>query len=140
MFSMKNLKARKSSWMPVVAGLLQREGHVLLGLRPGKDPTSGFWEFPGGKLEPGESPETALQRELLEELGVQAKIGSIAFATTHQYESLNILLLFFHVTQWKGEIKKNHHQDLKWVAKEDLKQTDLLPANKKCLTEILKVL
>src|SRR5690606_33691391 len=94
----------------------------------------------GGKIEIGELPEQALQRELSEELGIEAEIGPLRLCTTHSYNGTGIVLMFFEVRYWKGEIKPVHHGELQWVNPEDLKQLSLPEANVKVLDQLLKVL
>ena len=131
---------RRQYWIPVVTGLIQRADEVLLGLRPKGHNLAGFWEFPGGKMEPKETPQVALQRELFEELGIQADIGPVCLTATHDYGDTGILLLFFKVSYWQGEPKTVHHTELKWTKIDDLHKETLPEANKKSLPEILQVL
>lgn len=130
------MKKKRNTWIPVVAGILKKDSKVLLGLRPQEKSLPGVWEFPGGKIENGESPEEALKRELREELGIQAEIGNLSVATTHTYGDIGILLLFYQVPFWKGEPKTVHHNDLKWMTLGELENVDLPEANKKVLDKI----
>lgn len=131
---------RRHNWIPVVTALIQREGKVLVGQRPEGHSLAGVWEFPGGKIEPSETPEEALKRELKEELGIEADIGQLAFASTHNYGPTGIVLLFYHVQFWKGELRPVHHKELKWVAPQELGQWPLPEANRKILYRILHAL
>ena len=70
-------KKKRANWVPVVTGILRKGEHILVGLRPEGKNLAGQWEFPGGKMEVGESPESALKRELQEELSIEAEIGEI---------------------------------------------------------------
>ena len=135
----KQLKTRHP-WIAVVAALMRRQGKVLVGQRPEGSSLAGTWEFPGGKLELGESPEDALARELKEELGVEAEIGALKFAGTHTYGKTGILFLFYEVKFWKGQIKTQQHLELKWVQPKELKELNLPEANSKFLSDILAVL
>jgi 8-oxo-dGTP diphosphatase len=111
----------------VVAAVIEREGNVLVGQRKpgGNHPLK--WEFPGGKVEPGESPEAALIRELTEELGIRARIaGEI---TRYQYEypgRSRILLIFYRVVDFEGEPQNLDFTQLKWVRRERLHDLDFL--------------
>ncbi|MCB0422767.1 MAG: 8-oxo-dGTP diphosphatase MutT [Bdellovibrionales bacterium] len=116
--------------------MIRKENQVLLGQRPESGSLAGAWEFPGGKIEIGESPEEALHRELNEELGINAEIGSLKFSITHQYGDVGILLLFFEVHYWKGEPKTKHHNEIKWVPISSLDDIHLPEANKKALDQI----
>ena len=98
-------------------------------------------EFPGGKIEIGETPQQALARELKEELGIQAQIGSSPkIISTQFYPDVGILLIFFEVRFWKGEPKPIHHSGLKWIFPEDLKNMNIPEANRRLLPTILKIL
>ncbi len=133
-------KKIKKHWIPVVAGLLKRGPQVLVGQRPENHSLAGQWEFPGGKIELGESPELALARELQEEIGIEAQIGALKLAVTHCYDDVGILILFYEVPYWKGEPKAQHHSQIEWVYPEELK-TRLIPeANRRILDRLLKVL
>jgi len=132
---------KRPTWIPVVTGIIQREDKVLLGRRPEGGSLPGVWEFPGGKVERNESPEDALQRELNEELGIDAKIGQLLFSITHFYaKDVGILLLFYKVSYWKGEPKTQQHTELKWVKLNELSNIDFPEANKKVLPRILEYL
>jgi 8-oxo-dGTP diphosphatase len=130
---------RGARWIPVVTALIRSQGKVLLGRRP-EGSLAGVWEFPGGKIEPGEIPEQALARELREELGIEATIGKIRLATTHTFGETAILLLFFEVLFWKGEPKSVHHTELKWVTPQSLQQQELPDANRRVLPQLIQVL
>lgn len=133
---------RRPNWIPVVTALLhseiQSEKKIIVGQRPSGQSMPGVWEFPGGKIESGESPEDALKRELYEELGIEAEIGPLALAATHTYGSTNIVLLFYHVFYWKGEVRSVHHAQLQWLTPKELEKLPLPEANKKLLPRILK--
>ena len=133
-------KPRKGYWIPVVTALMQKGDEVLLGLRPEGSNLAGFWEFPGGKVEPEEHPKDALKRELFEELGIEAEIGPLRFTGIHSYGDAGVLLMFFEVPYWKGEPKNLHHSDLKWAKISDLKKEKLPEANYKVLDQILETL
>lgn len=133
-------KRRRGYWIPVVTAMMRKGDEVLLGLRPEGHNLAGFWEFPGGKIEPDETPEEALKRELSEELGIEAEIGPIRFTGIHSYGDTGILLLFYDVPYWKGEPKTVHHSGLKWVKISDLKNENLPEANHKLLDKIIYTL
>lgn len=140
MAATKPVVKKRATWIPVVAGLMRRQGKVLVGQRPQGGSLAGAWEFPGGKIELGESPEIALARELKEELGIDAEIGPLKFAASHTYGKTGILFLFFEVKFWKGQIKTQQHLDLKWVTTKELGQLELPEANSKFLDQIVAVL
>jgi 8-oxo-dGTP diphosphatase len=102
----------------VCAALLDAEGRVLLAERPAGKPMAGLWEFPGGKLQDGESPEAALVRELAEELGIEVGADALApcaFAS-HAYATFHVLLLLYLCRQWRGDVSSREGQALAWVA------------------------
>jgi len=132
-----NVKKR-GLWVPVVAALMRRQGKLLVGKRPEGASLANAWEFPGGKMELGESPEEALRRELQEELGIQADIGPLKFVASHTYGRTGILFLFYEVKYWKGEIKVQQHTDLRWVSPKELTSLELPEANQRFLHEILE--
>ena len=117
-----------------------KDNLILVGQRPENHTLAGLWEFPGGKIEANESPEGALERELKEELGIEAEIGDIVFAGTHSYGDTGILLLFYIVKYWKGEPKPFYHRELKWVQLKDLQDLDIPGANRKVLPHIVQLL
>jgi 8-oxo-dGTP diphosphatase len=134
----KSPKTKKTHWIPVVAGFMKKGNQILVGQRPENNSLAGQWEFPGGKVESGETPEYALQRELSEELGIEATIGELRLACTHSYGDVNILILFYEVLFWKGEPKAKHHLMLEWIHPEELGHRNIPDANRKILDRIYK--
>lgn len=133
-------KTKRAIWIPVVTALIKKESKVLLGLRPEGNSLPGQWEFPGGKLEVGETPKEALRRELHEELGIDAEIGDIKLAYSHHFGDKGILLLFFEVNFWKGEPKNLHHTTLEWVHPDEIAARQIPETNRQMLDEILKAI
>lgn len=136
----KKTRPRRIHWIPVVAGFMHKGGKILVGQRPENHTLAGQWEFPGGKIEIGETPEEALARELREELGIEATIGELKLACTHQYGDVGILILFFEVRFWKGEPKAKHHMMLEWIHAEELADRQIPDANRKILDRIYAAL
>ena len=136
----KKSKLKKAHWIPVVAGFLKKDGKILVGQRPENNTLPGQWEFPGGKIELGETPEQALIRELNEELDIQSEVGQLKLACTHSYGDIGILILFYEVLFWKGEPKAKHHMMLEWIHPEELKTRNIPEANRKILERIFKAL
>ncbi|TNF22394.1 MAG: (deoxy)nucleoside triphosphate pyrophosphohydrolase [Rhodobacteraceae bacterium] len=111
--------------------LIDPEGRVLLAQRPEGKAMAGLWEFPGGKVEPGESPEHALIRELHEELGIDTWASCLAPLTfaSHAYESFHLLMPLFVCRKWQGIPQPHEGQVLKWVRPERLRDYPMPPAD-----------
>lgn len=133
------MRIKKKTWIPVVTGFLLRDGKILLGQRP-KGSLQGQWEFPGGKIELGESPEEALKRELHEELGIEATVGKLRMAASHAYGERGVVILFYDVMFWKGQPKSQHHVELKWVDPSEIRHYEIPEANRKILDQILEAI
>lgn len=114
----------------VVAGLIVRGGEVLICQRTKHQPLPLKWEFPGGKVEPDEQPTDALYRELEEELGVLAEIGSKVATICHNYgNGAAVELHFYLVEKFKGEIENRIFRDVRWVRLAELPTYDFLEAD-----------
>ncbi|MBZ6377093.1 NTP pyrophosphohydrolase [Pacificimonas flava] len=114
------------------AALVDREGRILLAQRPPGKHLAGTWEFPGGKLEAGESPEQALIRELAEELGIETQescLSPAAFAS-HSYEEFDLLLLVYACRKWRGTPEGREGQALRWARPAEMFRLDMPPADK----------
>ena len=99
----------------VAAAVVVREGRVLLTLRKEGAHLAGLWEFPGGKVERGESPEAAVVRECLEECGIEVGVDGILEVTHHRYPDKEVLLLFYRCSLLSGEIEHREVADHAWV-------------------------
>ena len=114
----------------VAAAVLQRpDGSFLLAQRPADKIWAGYWEFPGGKLEAGETPEHALKRELHEELGITVQQAYPWITRTFTYPHATVRLNFFRVTAWSGELHPHEGQQFAWQQFPDISVAPLLPAN-----------
>ena len=114
----------------VVAALIVRGDEVLICQRRPDQPLASKWEFPGGKMEPGETAEEALRRELTEELGIEAVIGSRVAHVRHNYRSGGAVdLQFFLVREYKGEIANLIFQDVRWSPLRALPEYDFVTAD-----------
>jgi len=120
----------RSEIVDVAVGVLVRsDGCVLLGNRPEGKPWAGWWELPGGKLEPGESVLAALARELHEELGIEVQKATPWVTYVHQYPTNTVRLHFCRVSSWLAEPQSKEQQALKWIdVQSALELSDLLPA------------
>lgn len=115
----------------VAAALFDDQGRVLIARRPPGKQLAGLWEFPGGKVEPGESPEAALIRELAEELEVAVKekaLAPITFAS-HAYADFHLLMPLYAVWRWSGAPVAQEHDALAWAAPHELDQYEMPPAD-----------
>jgi 8-oxo-dGTP diphosphatase len=111
--------------------LIDRDGRVLLTQRPAGKSMAGLWEFPGGKVEPGETPEAALVRELHEELGIatwKSCLAPLCFAS-HSYEDFHLLMPLFACRKWEGTPHSREGQALAWVRPERLRDYPMPPAD-----------
>jgi len=115
----------------VAAALIVRDGLVLIGQRRADQPMALLWEFPGGKIEPGESAQQALERELAEELNIQAHIGQQITRIRHNYRHGGAVdLQFFAVREFTGEIDNKIYQQVRWVKLDELPGYDFLAADR----------
>lgn len=121
----------------VSAALIVRGGEVLICQRHPDQPMGSQWEFPGGKIEPGESPEQALARELREELGIEAVIGPLITRIRHNYRHGGAVdLQFFAVRDFAGEMESRVHAQVRWARLEDLPEFDFLPADRGLIRDL----
>ncbi len=121
----------------VVAALILRGDSVLICQRRADQPMAHKWEFPGGKMEPGESAEQALIRELEEELSIHAEIGSRVVRLRHTYRSGGAVdLQFFVVHQFQGELTNNIFQEMRWCELRNLPAYDFLAADRSLIRDL----
>ncbi len=125
--------------VPIVcAALLDGAGKVLLQQRPAGKPMAGLWEFPGGKIAAGETPETALSRELKEELGLDVAETALepqSFAS-HRYDKFHILLLLYLCRNWQGVPVAREGQALAWVAPQRMSDYAMPEADKPLVAKL----
>ncbi|MBM3489114.1 MAG: (deoxy)nucleoside triphosphate pyrophosphohydrolase [Alphaproteobacteria bacterium] len=112
--------------------LVDMDGRVLLAERPAGKRMAGLWEFPGGKVEPGETPEASLIRELKEELDIDVTAACLAPFTfaSHAYEDFHLLMPLYLCRRWQGKLNPREGQRLAWVAPKRLADYALPPADK----------
>lgn len=111
--------------------LIDVDGRILLAQRPEGKSMAGLWEFPGGKIEAGETPEVALVRELKEELGIdtwESCLAPLTFAS-HSYQDFHLLMPLFACRKWKGIPVAQEGQTLAWVKPQDLRNYEMPPAD-----------
>ena len=111
------------------AALIDRDGRVLMTTRPADRDYAGMWEFPGGKVDPGESPEEALRRELKEELDVESSIDGIFEVVHYRYEWGAVLILAYSCSLLSGPIKNIGVAEHRWVSPSELSKFEILPAD-----------
>lgn len=112
----------------VVGVIINDDGRLLIQQRRPGTPRAGQWEFPGGKLEQGEAPGTALSRELMEELGIRVKTSSPLTVVTHDYDHARVWLDTRLVTRFDGEPRGMEGQEIAWVEAEAVTRYDILEA------------
>ncbi len=124
----------------VVCALIERDGHVLMAQRPAHKHLGGKWEFPGGKIEPGETPEAALHRELHEELGVTIELLRPLAPHTHAYATVTVQLIPFVVRLLPGSPAPHTHEHaaLRWVTAAELTSLDLPEADLPIIADYLR--
>jgi len=120
-----------------VAVLLRVDGRVLLARRPAGKVYAGYWEFPGGKVEPGEAVMDALAREIREELGIEVELAHPWITRMHTYPHATVRLHFHRVLAWRGEPHAAEHDELSWERPESVGVAPLLPANGPVLKALL---
>lgn len=122
---------QKNLFTPIrtVVGIIKREQKLLVCERPLGKPYSGYWEFPGGKIEESETVENALIRELQEELGIKVIRAQAWFDHTHTYPDKTVLLHMWLVTEFSGEPCGKEQQKLRWVNSKELVELKLLEGN-----------
>lgn len=113
----------------VMAGVIRENDQVLITRRGPKENNAGGWEFPGGKIEAGETPQECLTRELKEELSIEVTVDKFCTEVNHDYGQMSIKLIAYYCTIIDGEIQISVHDKIKWVKINDLLEYDLLPAD-----------
>lgn len=116
----------------VAVALVDADGRVLIAQRPEGKSMAGLWEFPGGKVDPGETPEAALIRELREELAIDTEESCLAPFTfaSHRYERFHLLMPLYLCRRWQGTPQPREGQTLAWVAPNKLREYPMPPADK----------
>ena len=123
----------------VTAAILRNEaGEVLICRRGPGGACGGLWEFPGGKVEPGESEEACVVRECREELAVTVSVGEVFMDVVHEYPDLTVHLTLFHASIAEGVPQKLEHNDIRWITVEEIDQYEFCPADEVILDRLRK--
>jgi 8-oxo-dGTP diphosphatase len=129
--------------VPVVAcALIDVDGRVLVAQRPEGKQFAGLWEFPGGKIESGETPEASLIRELKEELGIDTQASCLAPLTfvSHAYADFHLLMLLYVCRRWQGTVQPLEAPALKWLRPRDLRNLPMPPADEPLISPLIDLL
>lgn len=123
----------------VACALIDPDGRVLIAQRPEGKKMAGLWEFPGGKIEPGERPEATLIRELREELGIEVQEACLAPLTfaSHSYEDFTLLMPLWVCRRWSGTPRGAEGQALKWVSPKRLRDYPMPPADEPLIPALI---
>lgn len=126
----------------VAAALIDADDRVLMAQRPAGKQLAGLWEFPGGKVDPGERPEEALIRELREELGITVKAPCLAPLTfaSHGYESFHLLMPLYACRRWEGFVVPREGQALQWLPVHKLRELPMPPADEPLIPALIELL
>ncbi len=126
----------------VAVALIDADHRVLVAQRPPGKPLGGLWEFPGGKVDPGERPEQALIRELREELGIEVKAPCLAPLTfaSHAYDDFHLLMPLYACRRWEGTVVSREGQALKWLDPRRLRELPMPPADAPLIPALIDLL
>ena len=125
-----NTMVKSSNIIRVTAAIIESGDKILIAQRKSTDDLfGGLWEFPGGKIEDGESPEECLARELKEELEIEAEIGILITSNKHRYPNGIFELLAYRVQHFSGDFVLNDHNEIKWIAIDEISNFEFPPAN-----------
>ena len=121
----------------VTGALIQKNDKYLIGRRGPNEKSPGLWEFPGGKIEKGETPIECIKRELKEELNINAEIGDLVTKYNYDYPNVSYLLYFFKIKSYVGEFKIIVHDKLEWVSLNDFHKYDFLRGDTHLINQML---
>ncbi len=122
--------------LTVIAGIIEREGTILIAQRKRTDRLAHKWEFPGGKLEAGETPEQCLVRELREEFGIETEVTGFVGASIHTYDHVSIELLAYTTVYQSGDFVLNDHEAIRWVPIAELTDYDFAEADRPIVRQL----
>ena len=122
--------------------LVDADGRVLIAQRPAGKAMAGLWEFPGGKIEPGEPPEQSLVRELKEELGIVVNVDCLAPLTfaSHAYPDFHLLMPLYVCRRWEGTVRALEGQKIAWVRPNRLRDYPMPPADEPLISHLMQLL
>ena len=121
---------KSSNLIRVTAAILEKNGKILIAKRKTGDKLfAGLWEFPGGKVEEGETPEECMARELKEELDIEVEVGELITSNKHKYPHGIFELLAYRVKHISGEMVLNDHEEMKWVTADEMSDFEFPPAD-----------
>lgn len=135
-FSMPTI-VKSSNIIRVTAAILEKDGKILIAKRKTGDKLfAGLWEFPGGKVEEGETPEECMARELKEELEIEVEVGELITSNKHKYPHGIFELLAYRVKHVSGEMVLNDHEEIKWVTADEMSNYEFPPADLPIIKEL----
>jgi 8-oxo-dGTP diphosphatase len=132
----------KTIVLVAACALVDPDGRVLIAKRPQGKSMAGLWEFPGGKVEQGETPEAALIRELHEELGIDVTLACLAPLTfaSHAYDTFHLLMPLYVCRRWKGQVIAHEGQEFAWVRPNRLRSYEMPPADEPLIAHLIDTL
>lgn len=119
----------KNNQIKVTAAFIMNRGKLFIAKRPAADLLSNMWEFPGGKIRNGETPEACLAREMKEEFDIDVEVGEFIGSSVYDYPHISIELMAYRTRWISGEIKLKAHDEYRWAKLEELDQYDFAPAD-----------
>lgn len=123
----------------VCAAVIEKDGKILIGKRKGGVDVEGKWEFPGGKIEHGETPEECLSRELFEEFGIETEVAELLCTSRHTYSHGTVILLAYRVLHLSGQLNPTDHDEIRWVPPCELENYDFAPADIPILKRVRQI-